>query len=313
MKISESSLFATFSSVSRFNARDIADLTFLYLVTLHILRSDWREAPLAKAYAGKTLSHGDFDDPFINNTDLYQLLYITLQNSNRFRPHLKNPVSSEVLLGDLDLDSHDVKNFLQNTASGHYNDALASRLLLRFERDLRVTVTNYKSVRRIASDWNTSHIDTEAKSLAVTRLLQAMRNRARRGDLMTPLESLAHDQKLEMVNACDPETGTNCNTRVESPPQPRLSLLRQLAVSAGLGLGAYYVGRALAGAFRGKRPVAENASSGATSAGSVASVASPLGDVMRRPSLFGYVSEPEQSQISSQSPPKTKKRRCSNK
>jgi hypothetical protein len=309
MKISESSLFATFSSVNRFNARDIADLTFLYLITLHILRCEWKEAARAKTYAGQTLSHGSFDDPFINGTDLYQLLYITLQHSSRFQQHLKNRISSDLLLGDLDLHSSDVKIYLQNIASGHYNDALASRLLLKFERALRVTVTNYKSVRRIASDWNTSHIDTEAKSLAVTRLLQAMRNRARRGDLTTNLESLARDQKLEMVNACDPETGANCNITPEAPPQPRLSLLRQLAVGAGLGLGAYYVGRALAGGFRGPGPVSENASSGSTSSGAVATAVSPLGAVSRRPSLFGYMPEPEQLKISSQSPPKLKKRR----
>jgi hypothetical protein len=37
------------------------------------------------------------------------------------------------------------------------------------------------------------------------------------------------------------------------------------------------------------KPMQENASSGGTSSGSIASVANPLGEVMKRPSLFGYV------------------------
>jgi hypothetical protein len=38
-----------------------------------------------------------------------------------------------------------------------------------------------------------------------------------------------------------------------------------------------------------KQPIGENASSGGTSSGSIASVANPFGIVMRQPSLFGYV------------------------
>jgi hypothetical protein len=41
--------------------------------------------------------------------------------------------------------------------------------------------------------------------------------------------------------------------------------------------------------------ITESASSGGTSAGSVASLANPMGNINRRPSLFGYIpyEEPE--------------------
>jgi len=35
--------------------------------------------------------------------------------------------------------------------------------------------------------------------------------------------------------------------------------------------------------------ITESASGGATSAGSIASVANPMGNINRRPSLFGYI------------------------
>ena len=163
MILNESSLFASFNSINRYSARDIADLTFLYLVSLHVLRSNWETATFAKTYANKTLSWNDWDIDNINGTDLYQLLSITLYHSEKFMKHIKDLKSSETLLHDLLLNSYDVKQFLRNITSSTYSDSLSSRLLLKFERDLRISVSNYKSVRRICSDWNSSHIDHEAK------------------------------------------------------------------------------------------------------------------------------------------------------
>lgn len=355
MKLTEGSLLTSISLINRYSARDIADLTFLYMIALHILRVNWETIGFAKNYASKTMSYNimettsptvyvkavpskknvfkihTIDDPenelqghlkkgqeeeketlrdfeatagihviymdieesfSSSSTDLSQLLTITLQHSDDFI-HLKNQEASKHLLHDLLLNSSDVKKFLRNVASSSYDDKLAARLLLHFERDLRVTVTNYKSVRRISSDWNTSHIDDEAKSLSITRLLQAMKHRAIRGDLLQPLQNLAKQQKLELTHACNPETGENCNIDI-SPDKysQKLSMLKQLTVAAGFGVGAYYLGKALAGGFKnGSNIVREDATCGATSSGSVASVANPVGTVLRRPSLFGYVPE----------------------
>jgi hypothetical protein len=250
MKLGESSLLASFSSVNRYSARDIADLTFLYCIALHVLRANWETASFAKTYAHKTIIYGNWDSPHINGTDLYQLLNITLYHSEKFINHLKNHEASQHLLHDILLQSSDVKRFLNNIMGSHYDDHLSGVLLLRFERNLRIGVTNYKSVRRICSDWNSSHVDDEAKSLAVTRLLQAMKYRALRGDLMSPLQNLAREQKLEITTACNPESGENCSM-TDSEQQPKkLNLLKQLAITAGLGIGAYYLGKALAGGFK---------------------------------------------------------------
>lgn len=40
--------------------------------------------------------------------------------------------------------------------------------------------------------------------------------------------------------------------------------------------------------------IVESASGGSTSAGSIASVANPMGAINRRPSLFGYIPGPEE-------------------
>ena len=40
--------------------------------------------------------------------------------------------------------------------------------------------------------------------------------------------------------------------------------------------------------------IVESASGGSTSAGSIASIANPMGAINRRPSLFGYIPGPEE-------------------
>ena len=244
MKLSESSLIRSISSVNRYNARDIADLTFLYCITLHLLRVDWASATFARNYANKTLIHHDWSHEHLNGTDLYQLLHITLTHSNNFIAHLRNKQASQQLLHDIMLSESDVQRFLRNIAANHYNDDLSDRLLLRMEQQLRITTTNYRSVRRIACDWMQPHITHEGKTLAVTRLLQAMRHRAVTGDLMHALQQFAQRERLEIAQACDPETGYNCEHQPAT--DNKMSMLKKLVVGAGLGLGAFYLGRAIA-------------------------------------------------------------------
>ena len=245
--IRESSLLQSLSSIKRYNARNVADLTFLFLITLHVLRSEWSSAPNAKLYASQTLAFGNWIDVKSSNTDLYQMLVILMSHKEYVTNLLQNHKASDALIHDIDLDPSDIKRFLRNIASSTYDFNLASRMLYQLERDLRITTTNYKSVRRICSDWNTSHIDDEAKMLAITRLLQALKAKAPNGDLTRQLDALAHHEKLILANACNPETGKNCQVDTQ---HSKLGLLKQLALGAGLGIGAYYVGRALAGGIK---------------------------------------------------------------
>lgn len=247
MNLQESSLLQNINSVKRYSAKDIADLLFLYLVTLHMLRCEFEFAPKAKTYAARTLSVGSWDHVRLNNTDLYQLLSIMMSKNAVWTTQLKQPAASHVLLSDVHVNEARVLKFLRNI-QGSFNSRSSAQMLLKFEHELKINITNYKSIRRIVGDWQESHVNTEAKSLAVTRLLQALRHRAARGDLNSYVEMLARQQKLEISQACDPETGKHCAASTLSPPVPQEpSLLKQLAVGAGLGVGAYLLGRALFG------------------------------------------------------------------
>jgi hypothetical protein len=246
MKTFESRLLRHSSSVGQYSAQDLAEITFLSLITLHLLRCNFSTAPWAKNYAAKSrasawrVSNSSF-------TDLYQMLHVIVSQPRSWTSELKNSSASETLLNDIQLQPADLNLFLRNISGNSFDPNISKRLLLKFEYGLRITVTNYKSVRRIAGDWFASHVDEEAKKLAVTRLLQALRHKARRVDLLRPLERMSSDLKLELQNVCDPETGAGCDTTATTAAQTsrQPSLLKQLAVGAGLGVGAYLLGKAL--------------------------------------------------------------------
>jgi len=134
--------------------------------------------------------------------------------------------------------------FLRNLHSATFDPELSGRLLLQLERALKITTSNYKSMRRILSDWHLDHVDTEAKRLVMTRLLQVLRAKAAQGDLVQKVNALSRERKWEITHACDPETGRNCVQAVSVAPKPP-SLIKQLAIGAGLGVGAYLLGKAL--------------------------------------------------------------------
>lgn len=242
--ITEGSLLRGLSSMNRYSARDVADLCHLYLISLHILRSEFSSAPWAQDYARRTVRYQNWKTHRLHETDLYQLLHMLLNDHTVWHDHMKQKQASSLFLQDVHVREHQVKMFLNNLARPRFDAVLSGRLLMQLEKDLKIQVQNYRSMRRIASDWSQPHVDTEAKSLVITRMLQAMRHRAHQGDILPQLQKLAQDQKLEIDQACDPETGKNCEV---SPSESRPSLLKQVALGAGLGVGAYLLGKALFG------------------------------------------------------------------
>lgn len=242
--IQESALIPSLNQINRYNARDIADNCFLYAVCLHILRQEFEFAPWAKSYAHDTGKWTNWDQIRIHETDLYQFLNILDKQDARWTHSLKDKPASDLLMHEIHVNHVDWLQFLRNVASMKYDAELGARLLIKLERDLKITVSNYKSMRRIASDWDQAHVDTEAKSLVVTRMLQALRYKAFRGDIRSPWEQLAKIRNLELKDVCDPETQKGCGVTAATKPP---SLLKQLAVGAGLGVGAYLLGKAMFG------------------------------------------------------------------
>lgn len=248
--IAEGRLLSNLSRMNRYSARDVADVTFGYLLALHMCRQEFETAPWTRSYVKLTDdTHSYWHATNLNKTDLYQLLNVLIGKSTKWTNYMKQNAASQLLLTEINLDPYVVHRFLKNIQQVNFDPELSGRLLLQLERELKIQTSNYKSMRRILSDWHLSHVDTEAKRLVMTRLLQMLRARAASGDIIHKLEQLSRDRAWEIPTACDPETGKNCGTQISISPKPP-SLLKQLAVGAGLGVGAYLLGKAL---FGGKK------------------------------------------------------------
>lgn len=232
--VAESRLLPFFSSLSNLNQDNAENLVFLYLVSLQLLRVESSTQKFAQQYANKTLRYSNFHNWHPGAPDLYDLLYFVLNKATPL------------------LDERLVKRFLKNIQNTNFDQKQASQMLYQIETSLRIKTQNYRSIRRIVADWHSLHIDLDGKKLCVTRLLQALRSRAARGDIVHELDNLAHSHNWELKDVCDPETGAGCVAPQvgQGPEKKKLSLLKQLAITAGIGIGAYYLGKALAGGIK---------------------------------------------------------------
>jgi hypothetical protein len=223
-----------------FTGREIVDLAFLYMVSLHILRCEYQSADWAMMYAKRTISHSNFKSTNFSNTDLYQLLNMISNPTGSLSDQLSGGPKNELLWSEIKFNPNTIRMFLQNIAAKKYNIDAQKRLLLQIENQLHITVSNYRSVRRIAVDWNTPQISAEAQRLAITRILQALRYKARRGDLLPHLEKISRKNRFELFGVCDPETGSNCDA-AEPAPQQGMGFLKSLALGALAGAAIGHV------------------------------------------------------------------------
>jgi hypothetical protein len=218
-----------------FTARDVADLAFLYMVSLHILRCEFDTAPFAVRYARQTSAHSNFRAVDKNNTDLYQFLNILSDPSGQIADQLGHPEANAIFWHDMHFNPTLARQFLSNITAETYSHSQQKRILFQLESQLHITVSNYRSMRRIAVDWVSTDITSEAQKLVVTRMLQALRAKARRGDLLPQLEKLSTYRKYELFNVCDQETGKGCDGDVAEPAKPSMGMLKALALGAAAG------------------------------------------------------------------------------
>jgi hypothetical protein len=139
------------------------------------------------------------------------------------------------------------------------------RFFLQLDKLLDINKASYKAVRRLAQDWPTSSVGD--KQLVCTRLLQIFRAHMPRSRMTRILQRMGKEG-FELHDVCDVETGQNCDG--DDVPQEKS---RRSGWGVLAGVAAFATGYSLA---RRKTGVRENATAGATSAASVASVVGGL-------------------------------------
>lgn len=250
-ELCESRLFRSTSFLRHYNARDIADLIYLYVNALVILKQDFDTAPFSKHYSRLTLMRGDWDSWHFGFTDLAAMIHTLFGKQNQL-DKLKDQDKNEILMDRITFNRMFFLRWLRRSLIfQEHNPPHDRRYLMRLERELNIQDSNYRAIRRIAPDWENAN--QRQRQLAMTRLIMAIRRRAMKSEILPVLMKVSTVKNYILDDATNPEP-----THAE---KEQLST-RDLMGRAGLGV-----------------PVNESI----TSSASIASVvSSPWGNVQRR-------------------------------
>ncbi|SVC80785.1 uncharacterized protein METZ01_LOCUS333639 [marine metagenome] len=248
-ELCESRLIRQKKQIKQFTAKDAADLVFLYCCTLTILKNEFKYAPVASSYAKKTVMFNNWDVFRMNGTDLYVLL-VGLVGTDDTSSLFSDKEASQLFVDNVKVNQIQLKTWFRFTGKARVNKSFDSQFLFRLERQLQVNNSQYKSIRRLASDW--ANLKHGQKTLVITRILQAFRARARRSELMPFMVKLAKEKKYDSNKPVrDMEKVQPANTKGGMSTRSKIALGVGL-VGAGT-YGAYRLGKHLTGRQTPKR------------------------------------------------------------
>ena len=238
------------------NVRECAEVTFNSLLTMHVLRQEADTALSIKEYAIKTLQRK-------SQTNLHEFLHV--MHTEILREHAADQ-HSEFTSTELAVQLRVTQDFLQGLAEDTYDLAKQNNRLMELETSYRVLDTNNRKLRRGVRSWAESSWDVRYN--ICNKLWENLHAAQGLMDIQRYLKTYIREQKWPA-----PGSGRHSEVSATGNKIQLINRLPQVSVD---------------------HDVAESASGGATSAGSVATLANPVGKVNRRPSLFGYVPESDE-------------------
>jgi len=237
----ESKMFRN-NFLTQMTLRDAVDSVFINMLTVYMLSQEFDTAPFAQDYARRTMQYGNFNLSRVGGTDLYQGIHILMNPHGEMASHLKAPEQNEALAADLNTNKKFILDFLRGVASGHMDPTTAIRILYRLEGQMNVDVSNYKSLRRLISDWK--NLTTHQRQLCVTRLLQYYRVRGKHSELLPVLDALSKSKGLELSDADNAELSA-MGAGAVAGSRSSTGFLTSLAKIAAAGAAGYAIGRNL--------------------------------------------------------------------
>jgi len=268
----ESRLFNSRNSMARHTVEDVANMTFLNFLAIQILKSEFDTADFASDYLYQSFKSGNFNTLQSSSTDLFWMIHVL---STKNIDMLNGDHGNENEIEKIHLDDNNLKIWARTAIKNKTTESTDRRFLIALEKMLNIRTADYRYIRQLVAGWIT--LSDEQRQLAMTRLLFAIRKKMPRSELLPLLEHLAHEKKLEIKNANNPE---------EDHSQPtKGSLVKKLAIAAAVGAA---VGLPIMGAVNryksfksridaipvGHQRMREDVA--ATSAGSIATVTQPM-------------------------------------
>lgn len=210
---------------------DCKERAYLSMLCLEVLRRFPKYAPRAVIYAQKTKDR-NYEYFRVHATDLYNFVYFLLGDSEALSK-LKDPGAALQMRKTTTFPQMAFNRYIAKLASGSAPDANDQQTLVSIENALKITNSDYKSIRRAVFSFD--RLPKFDQKKLVTRLLYAVRAKLRSSDIISDLEQLAADKNLEVPTIQDPEP-TISSPDIGALTGRDLALYRMLVGSGQLGL-----------------------------------------------------------------------------
>ena len=222
------------------NLRTVADFAFLDLIAVFILSNEYESAHAASTYADKTIAYRGFNKSRLSGTDLYTSMNILSNPESVFSKQIKqHPEADAILRGKINLNMPTVKRYLDLIADNKMRSEDAQVLLLRLEKQLNITDSKLKSIRRLAQQW--TGLNGMQRELVVARMLQFYKKNAKRSELAAFLEDMGKQKGYITKGGIDAELAN-----LGMGAKGKKTWGQVLAPAAG-SLAGYHAGKALSG------------------------------------------------------------------
>jgi len=235
--IAESRLIPSQSNLRNFEAEDLCELVVLYICALYILHSFEDTERRSHSYTKRTIQYGtNWEQWKSSGTDLYVMLYGLRGKDAK----LKNQTSSADFRHRLPFGGPLLTKWLRELASGSVSSSTHRTLFTKLDANFKISNSSIRAVRRMTMDWD--HLNEHDRRLTVTRLIQLLRARASKSELLSDIRELASRHDLELSDVCDRETGIGCGSEIvhtthKDKPNKTTSFLVSLAgLAAGVAI-----------------------------------------------------------------------------
>ena len=241
-EIHEARMTRSDSNVRVLTYSDCGERAYLSLLCLEVLRRFPKYAPRAVAYAKKTKDR-NYDYFRVHATDLYNFVYFLLGDDEAINK-LKDPGAASRMRKATSFPQMAFNRYIQKLATASAPDMNDQQTLVTIENALKITNSDYKSIRRAVFSFD--RLPKFDQKKLVTRLLYAVRAKLRSSDIISDLEELAADKNLETTAVRDPEP-TISSPDVGALTGRDLAIYRLLVGTGQLGLFKKFMDQARSG------------------------------------------------------------------
>ena len=188
--ITESRAFRSRQEIGDYTAQEVGNIIYSYILGLILMHNEYKYKKMSQQYASRTLSYNNFDFFRSNGTDLYLLIHSILGSGSIVQ--FKNNESSKQYIERLQRNIRSIDEVLNTLTQNSLPDL--TRNLMRIERELKITDSTLKKVRRFLVDYD--RLKQKERKNIVIKVEQYLRNSVPRSELYSILFDMAKERQL---------------------------------------------------------------------------------------------------------------------